>query len=75
MTEDEGLSVREAVEWCRSGVTVREVSRLRQLAHDPAGRQRQISARCIDRLGHSLSHQSGNPVGVAAAAIASSPTV
>jgi hypothetical protein len=29
MTEDEGLSVREAVEWCRSGVTVREVSRLR----------------------------------------------
>jgi hypothetical protein len=37
MTGDEGLSVREAVEWCRSGVTVREVSRLRQLAHDPPG--------------------------------------
>ena len=36
MTEDEGLSVREAVEWCGSGcLTVREVSRLRQLAHDP----------------------------------------
>jgi hypothetical protein len=36
MTEDEGLSVRHAVEWCGSGcLTVREVSRLRQLAHDP----------------------------------------
>src|SRR5215207_8058920 len=38
MTEDEGLSVREAVEWCASGaLTVREVTRLRQLAHDPPG--------------------------------------
>jgi hypothetical protein len=36
MTEDEGLSVREAVEWCGSGcLTVREASRLRQLAQDP----------------------------------------
>ena len=33
MTEDEGLSVREAVEWCRSGVTVREVSRQRSRSH------------------------------------------
>jgi hypothetical protein len=45
--DDEGLSVREAVEWCGSSVTVREavewcgssvtvreVTRLRQLAHD-----------------------------------------
>jgi hypothetical protein len=39
MTEDEGLSLREAVEWCGSGaLTVREVTRLRQLAHDPPGR-------------------------------------
>jgi hypothetical protein len=37
MTDCEGLSVREAVEWCGSGVTVREVTRLRQLAHDRAG--------------------------------------
>ena len=38
MTEDEGLSVREAVEWCGSGgLTVREVNRLRQLAHNPLG--------------------------------------
>jgi hypothetical protein len=28
MTDDEGLSVREAVEWCGSGVTVQEVTRL-----------------------------------------------
>jgi hypothetical protein len=35
MTDDEGLSVLEAVDWCGSGVTVREVTRLRQLAHDP----------------------------------------
>jgi hypothetical protein len=37
MTIEEGLSVREAVEWCGGGVTVREVTRLRQLAHDPPG--------------------------------------
>ena len=38
MTEDEGLSVREAVEWCGSGcLTVREVTRLRQLAHGAPG--------------------------------------
>jgi len=38
MTIDEGLSLREAVEWCGSGAfTVREVNRLRQLAHDPPG--------------------------------------
>jgi hypothetical protein len=39
MSEDEGLSVREAVEWCGAGITVREVTRLRRLAGDPrAGR-------------------------------------
>ena len=38
MTEDEGQSVREAVAWCGSGaLTMREVTRLRQLAHDPPG--------------------------------------
>jgi hypothetical protein len=38
MTAEEGLSLRQAVEWCGSGaLTVREVSRLRQLAHDPPG--------------------------------------
>ena len=35
MSEDEGLSVREAVEWCGAGITVREVTRLRRLAGDP----------------------------------------
>jgi hypothetical protein len=38
MTIDEGLSLREAVAWCGSGaLTVRAVTRLRQLAHDPPG--------------------------------------
>jgi hypothetical protein len=31
MTDDEGLSVREAVEWCGGGVTVREITRLLRL--------------------------------------------
>ena len=32
MTEVEGLSIREAVQWCGEGVTTREVTRLRRLA-------------------------------------------
>src|SRR5215213_435170 len=32
MSEDEGLSVREAVDWCGAGLTLREASRLRRLA-------------------------------------------
>ena len=28
MTDNEGLSLREAVDWCGSGVTVREITRL-----------------------------------------------
>jgi hypothetical protein len=35
MTDNEGLSVREAADWCGSGVTMREVTRLRRLARDP----------------------------------------
>ena len=35
MSVDEGLSVREAVDWCGTGITVREVTRLRRLAGDP----------------------------------------
>ena len=34
MTDDEGLSVREVIEWCGSGVTVREITRLRRLGVD-----------------------------------------
>jgi hypothetical protein len=37
MTTEVGLSLREAVEWCGGALTVREVTRLRQLAHDPPG--------------------------------------
>jgi uncharacterized protein HemX len=31
MTKDEGLSLREAADWCGSGVTVREITRLLRL--------------------------------------------
>jgi hypothetical protein len=31
MTDDQGLSVREAVEWCGSRITVREITRLLRL--------------------------------------------
>src|SRR5450631_3407340 len=34
MTEDEGLSVREVVEWCGDEITTREATRLRRLAED-----------------------------------------
>jgi hypothetical protein len=37
MTDQEGLSLREAVDWCGSAVTVREVTRLRRLAHNVHG--------------------------------------
>jgi hypothetical protein len=37
MIHDEGLSVREAVEWCASRVTVREVTRLRGLVDQHSG--------------------------------------
>jgi hypothetical protein len=36
-TDDEGLSMREAVEWCGSGLTMREVTRLRRLADQHSG--------------------------------------
>jgi hypothetical protein len=31
------LSVREALDWCGSGVTVREITRLSRLAHEMPG--------------------------------------
>ena len=34
MTVDEGLSVREAVEWCGDEITTREATRLRRLIKD-----------------------------------------
>jgi hypothetical protein len=34
MTKDEGLSVREAVEWCGDEITTREATRLQRLAED-----------------------------------------
>jgi hypothetical protein len=37
MTDDEGLSVREALDWCGSGVTVREITRLLRLDRSHQG--------------------------------------
>ena len=37
MIDTEGISVREAVDWCGIGLTARDVTRLRHLAHDAAG--------------------------------------
>ena len=37
MTEDEGLSVREAVQWCGDEVTTREATRLRRLVDADGG--------------------------------------
>lgn len=34
MTGDEGLTLREAIEWCGEEITVREATRLRRLAGD-----------------------------------------
>jgi hypothetical protein len=39
MAEDEGLSVREAVDWCGSGVTAREITRLLRLDDGHQGGQ------------------------------------
>jgi hypothetical protein len=37
MTDDEALSLREVVDWCGSGVTVREITRLLRLNGDYQG--------------------------------------
>jgi|SRR5450759_1812465 hypothetical protein len=39
MTEDEGLSVREVVEWCGDEITSRDVTRLRRMAGDAGAGQ------------------------------------
>ena len=44
MTEDEGLSVREAIEWCGDEITTREAMRLRRLAED-----HQVDEQRVDR--------------------------
>lgn len=44
MTEQEGLSLREAARWCGAGMTAREAGRLRQLADHPATHQDDGSA-------------------------------
>jgi hypothetical protein len=43
MTDDEGLSVRDAVNWCGSGITVREITRLLRLERGHQGGQNHAS--------------------------------
>jgi hypothetical protein len=50
MTEDEGLSLRELVDWCGSGVTVRDITRLLRLDRSHQGSQTDGSDELI---GHS----------------------
>jgi len=42
MTEDEGLSVREAVEWCGGEITTREATRLRHLIQEGEMGEQQV---------------------------------
>ena len=46
LTETEGLSLGEAIEWCGETITVREATRLRRLATEPrSGRGRRPARR------------------------------
>ena len=42
MTDDERLSVREAVEWCGDAITTREATRLRRLTDDDRVCERKV---------------------------------
>jgi hypothetical protein len=42
MTKDEGLSVREAVEWCGKEITTREATRLRRHAEESGAGQHRV---------------------------------
>ena len=57
MTEDEGLSVREAVEWCGSGALRCGRSPGCANLRTTRGVAMADTRACIDRLGHSLSHR------------------
>jgi hypothetical protein len=47
MTDDEGLSVRAAADWCGNAVTMREVTRLRRLHRTrPAAQAERLTCQC-----------------------------
>jgi len=55
MTDNEGLSVREALDWCGSGVTVREITRLfaaRRRPGGPSRRTRRMTLMAVGRTSH-----------------------
>jgi hypothetical protein len=56
MTVDEGLSGREAADWCGSGVTVREVTRPRRIVHPDSGRVHGEGAarKCSGSMAHRM---------------------
>ena len=45
MTEDEGLSVREAVQWCGDEITTREATRLRRLTENAGAREPNVDGK------------------------------
>ena len=47
MTDDEGLSLRGAVDWCGNGVTVRKMTRLRRMAQEDPGANGPMNARHV----------------------------
>ena len=73
MTDDEGLSVREAVEWCGSGVTVRKVTRLAPPGGRPVGRRR-MSPRRASAAGLAAPHGGGRACGNLAGYRVAAPT-
>jgi hypothetical protein len=45
MTEDEGLSVHEAVQWCGDEITTREATRLRRLTENAGPREPNVDGK------------------------------
>ena len=45
MTVDEGLSVREAIEWCGDEITTREATRLRRLTENAFAREPNVDGK------------------------------
>ena len=60
MTDDEGLSLREAVDWCGSGVTVREYNPVAAARQRSPGRSRR-ARRTSARQGRAARHRMTRP--------------
>jgi hypothetical protein len=60
MTKAEGLSMRQAVQWCGDEITTREATRLRRLAEDD-----QVGAPKVDDKKNSVGMACGRALGAA----------